>query len=197
MTLGQEAPVVVAVSFLSQDRPVRLLKALGLKCLAVVVAIGCTAVPASSRTRPIVPPLAVDRVVVLKAERRLLLMHGESVERWYHVSLGANPVGPKVREGDSRTPEGTYRLEHNPHSDYFLSLKVSYPNEADRQRARAAHVDPGGLIMIHGLPNHLKHEPEYYAKHDWTDGCIAVSDVDMAEIWRLTADGVPIQILAR
>ena len=127
--------------------------------------------------------------------RELLLMHGGKIERSYHVALGPNPVGRKEREGDLRTPEGRYRLERNPRSGYFLSIKVSYPNRGDLERARAHHWDPGGSIMIHGRPNVLKHEPEYYEKHDWTDGCIAVSNADMAEIWRLTPDGAPIDIL--
>src|SRR5215469_5710027 len=138
----------------------------------------------------------VDRVVVRKGERRLLLMHGSNVVRSYHVALGLSPVGQKERSGDFRTPEGTYRLERrNARSDYFLSIKVSYPNEADLQRARSRHWDTGGSIMIHGLPNYLKHEPEYYQAHDWTDGCIAVSNADMTEIWMLTPDDVPIDIL--
>jgi murein L,D-transpeptidase YafK len=100
------------------------------------------------------------------------------------------------RSGDSRTPEGTYRLErHNPRSDFFLSIEVSYPNQADLARARAHDWDPGGLIMIHGVPNSLKQPPEYYESHDWTDGCIAVTNADMAEIWTLTPDHAPIDIL--
>ena len=74
-------------------------------------------------------------------------------------------------------------------------MKVSYPNEVDVERARAHQWDPGGDITIHGLPNVLKHEPEYYAEHDWTDGCIALSNADMAEIWRLTPERIPIDIL--
>ena len=140
------------------------------------------------------PP--VDRVVVRKGERRLLLMHGGNVVRSYHVALGLNPLGQKQRSGDFRTPEGTYRLERrNPRSDYFLSIKVSYPNALDLKRARSRHWDTGGSIMIHGLPNLLRHEPEFYATHDWTDGCIAVSNADMVEIWMLTPDDVPIDIL--
>jgi murein L,D-transpeptidase YafK len=138
----------------------------------------------------------VDRIVVHKAERRLLLMHGGDIVRSYHVSLGLNPVGQKERSGDFRTPEGTYRLERrNARSDYFLSLQVSYPNETDLKRARVRHWNTGGSIMIHGLPNFLKHEPEFYQSHDWTDGCIAVSNADMTEIWMLTPDDVPIDIL--
>ena len=138
----------------------------------------------------------VDRVVVHKAERRLLLMRGGNVVRSYHVALGLSPVGQKERSGDFRTPEGTYRLERrNARSDYFLSIKVSYPNEADLKRAHARHWDTGGSIMVHGLPNYLKHEPEFYLNHDWTDGCIAVSNADMTEIWMLTPDDVAIDIL--
>ncbi len=138
----------------------------------------------------------VDRVLVRKAERRLLLMRGGNVVRSYHVALGLSPVGQKERSGDFRTPEGSYRLERrNPRSDYFLSIKVSYPNPVDLKRARAGHWDTGGSIMIHGLPNQLKHDPEYYRSHDWTDGCIAVSNADMVEIWMLTPDDVPIDIL--
>jgi len=138
----------------------------------------------------------VDRVVVHKTERRLVLMHGGNIVRSYHVQLGLNPVGQKERSGDFRTPEGSYHLERrNARSDYFLSIKVSYPNEADLKRAHAHHWDTGGSIMIHGLPNYLKHEPEYYEKHDWTDGCIALSNADMTEIWMLIPDDVPIDIL--
>jgi len=138
----------------------------------------------------------VDRVIVRKGERRLLLMHGSDTLRSYHVELGLNPTGRKEQSGDSRTPEGTYRLGHrNAHSDYFLSIQVSYPNAADLERARAHHWDPGGSIMIHGMPNHLKRAPKYYESHDWTDGCIAVSNADMTEIWRLTPENVSIEIL--
>ena len=139
---------------------------------------------------------AVDRVVVRKSQRTLALMHGGNVVRSYRVQLGLNPVGQKERSGDFRTPEGSYRLERrNPRSDFFLSLKVSYPNPQDMRRARAHHWETGGSIMIHGLPNTLKHEPEYYENHDWTDGCIAVSNADMVEIWMLVPDDVSIDIL--
>lgn len=160
------------------------------------VLFACVALAACSKTQPSIRQLPpADRVVVHKAERKLLLMYRGNVERSYHVELGSSPVGRKEREGDSRTPEGTYHLEHNPRSDYFMSIKVSYPNEADLERARTHGWDPGGLIMIHGLPNVLKHEADAYRTHDWTDGCIAVSNADMAEIWILTRDGVPIDIL--
>jgi murein L,D-transpeptidase YafK len=137
-----------------------------------------------------------DRIVVYKGERRLLLMHGDSILRTYRVALGLNPVGQKERAGDFRTPEGRYRLtRRNPRSDFFLSIQVSYPNGSDVKKARRNGWDTGGSIMIHGLPNQLKHSPAYYEKSDWTDGCIAVSNSDMLEIWLLTADNAPIEIL--
>jgi len=139
---------------------------------------------------------AVDHIVVHKAERKVFLMHGEIVVRAYKVALGLNPVGTKERSGDFRTPEGAYRLvRRNPRSDFFLSMQVSYPNEADSKNARRNHWDTGGSIMIHGLPNQLKHDPSYYESVDWTDGCIAVSNADMLEIWLLTPDNAPIEIL--
>lgn len=158
-----------------------------------------TRVPADAgagETGAAATPLLADRVVVRKSERRLYLMHGTSVLRTYRVALGLNPVGPKEQEGDSRTPEGHYQLtRRNPRSEYFLSIQVSYPNDRDLQRAHRNRLTPGGAIMIHGLPNELRREPTYYEKRDWTDGCIAVSDSDMLEIWLMTPQDVPIDIL--
>ena len=139
-------------------------------------------------------PIA-DRIVVRKSERRLYLMRRGEVLRSYRVALGLQPAGPKERAGDFRTPEGRYLLtRRNARSDFFLSIQVSYPNDDDVRRARHQHVDPGGSIMLHGLPNNLRHPPEYYATADWTDGCIAMSDSDMVELWMMTQDNTPIDI---
>jgi len=138
----------------------------------------------------------VDRIVVRKSQRRLYLMDGDRIVRSYKIALGLEPVGPKERDGDFRTPEGRYTLaRRNPRSSYFLSIQISYPNTEDLIRARTHHWQTGGSIMIHGLPNRLKNSPWYYQHNDWTDGCIAVSDADMVEIWLLTHDGTPIDIL--
>lgn len=138
----------------------------------------------------------VNHIVVKKAERRMYLMDGDKVVRSYKIALGRDPVGPKERDGDLRTPEGWYRLNRrNPRSEYFLSIEISYPNAADLHRAHLHHWQPGGSIMIHGLPNHLNNSLWYYQHSDWTDGCIAVSDADMVQIWLLTRDGMPIDIL--
>lgn len=150
----------------------------------------------ASDSSAIPAPLLADRVIVRKSERQMYLMHGSAILRTYRVALGLNPVGPKEQEGDSRTPEGHYQLtRRNPHSEYFLSIQVSYPNDKDLQRAKRNRLTPGGSIMIHGLPNDLRREPSYYEQRDWTDGCIAVSDSDMLEIWLMTPQDVPIDIL--
>lgn len=136
-----------------------------------------------------------DRILVLKSERKLLLMSGDSILRSMDIALGLRPEGPKQREGDFRTPEGSYFIEaKNPNSDYFLSLKVSYPNARDRSLAAQMGVDPGGMIMIHGMPNEPNHEEAMYEGWDWTDGCIAVSNSDMVDLWRLIVVATPIEI---
>ncbi|HJS21432.1 MAG TPA: L,D-transpeptidase family protein [Steroidobacteraceae bacterium] len=136
-----------------------------------------------------------DLIVVHKSKRSLVLFREGAIVREYRVALGLDPNGPKEREGDFRTPEGRYRItRRNPQSDFFLSLQISYPNERDVARARREGWAAGGQIMIHGMPNRLKHPPEYYEKRDWTDGCIAVSNSDMVEIWLLTGYDTPIEI---
>ena len=137
-----------------------------------------------------------DKVLINKSERRLYLVNAGRVIADYPIRLGLNPYGHKQREGDFRTPEGNYHLvRRNPNSRFFLSIEVSYPNEADRQRARDAGARPGGLIMIHGQPNSPTKSRDYYASRDWTDGCIALSNGDMAQIWQRTTIGTPIEIL--
>lgn len=152
--------------------------------------------PPGSAAMPALQDLPVaDRVVVRKSERKLLLMTGDSILRTYKIALGLNPVGHKERAGDFRTPEGSYQLtRRNSRSEYFLSIQVSYPSERDLKRARRNRWDPGGAIMIHGLPNQMRHAPAYYESRDWTDGCIAVSNADMLEIWLLTPENVSIEI---
>jgi murein L,D-transpeptidase YafK len=136
-----------------------------------------------------------DLVVVEKGKRKLhLLRQGESF-RTFDIALGMQPSGDKVREGDSRTPEGRYILDaRNPGSEFFLSIHVSYPNRQDRSEARALGVDPGGAIMIHGQPNLPTRSETYYKTQDWTNGCIAVSNSDMIDIWLMTGDNTPIEI---
>ena len=136
-----------------------------------------------------------DRLLVVKSERKLYLYKEDEVLRSFDISLGLIPEGPKRREGDFRTPEGSYRLAgRNPNSDYFLSIQISYPDAHDVARAHAAAVDPGGQIMIHGRPNEPKYSENRYRTWDWTDGCIAVSNSDMVDIWLMTDEATPIEI---
>ena len=139
--------------------------------------------------------LTVDRIVVNKSKREMMLMHAGTVVRRYRIGLGQAPAGPKEMQGDSKTPEGLYTISgRNPASSYHLSLRISYPSAADLERARKAGVDPGGDIMIHGLPNGEPKSAKHAPMTDWTAGCIAVTDEEIEEIWRLVPDGTPIQI---
>lgn len=137
-----------------------------------------------------------DKVVVDKSERRLYLMQGEDVLRDFPISLGLAPRGHKEQEGDFRTPEGDYLLTRRlTQSEFFLAIQISYPNDTDEAHAERLGVSAGGRIMIHGQPNRPKKPAKYYASFDWTDGCIAVSNQAMIDIWQLTAEDTPITIL--
>jgi murein L,D-transpeptidase YafK len=136
-----------------------------------------------------------DRVVVLKTERKLILMQGDLVLRVYRVALGRYPIGPKRQEGDARTPEGSYTLDFKlEDSDFYKAIRVSYPNQQDITYARAHGVEPGGKIMIHGLPNKLRATRVGHPTIDWTQGCIAVTNGEMDEIWAMIEPGTPIEI---
>jgi murein L,D-transpeptidase YafK len=168
-------------------RPARFLAAL----LALAGCMSAPA-PAAQATENIA---AADRVVVRKAEHKLYLYSGDRLLGEYKVQLGLSPSGQKEREHDFRTPEGRYFLaRRNPRSEFFLAIQVSYPNKEDELRARKNRWAPGGLIMIHGFPNQPKHPATYYASNDWTDGCIALSNSDMVEVWMRTQDNIPIDI---
>jgi murein L,D-transpeptidase YafK len=134
-----------------------------------------------------------DKVLVLKSERKLLLMRGDEVLKTYSVSLGGSPVGPKIRQGDSKTPEGIYVLDrHNAKSQYHRSIHISYPNAEDVARAKKLGVPPGGDVFVHGQPHDFSGTSQQLG--DWTDGCIAVTNAEMDEIWRAVADGTVIEI---
>ena len=136
-----------------------------------------------------------DKVLVMKGERKLYLMKDGEPFRTYNIALGMRPRGDKQFEGDNRTPEGDYFLDtRNPNSDYFLSIHVSYPSYQDVREARAKGRDPGGAIMIHGQPNVPTRSEAYYRTQDWTNGCIAVSNSAMIDIWLMTETNTPIEI---
>ncbi|MBK0400307.1 L,D-transpeptidase family protein [Limibaculum sp. M0105] len=160
---------------------------------ALVLLVGCEKPQPDVAPAPL--PDKADRVVVLKGERELHLLAGSQTLRVYPVALGFAPEGPKRQSGDGRTPEGHYLLDRrNPNSSFYRSIHVSYPGPEDRERARAMGVDPGGDIMIHGLPNGRGWIGADHARFDWTEGCIAVTNTEMDEIWAMVDDGTPIEI---
>lgn len=138
-----------------------------------------------------------DAIAVHKGARRMDLLRGGKVVATYRIALGGNgDAGHKSREGDEKTPEGRYAIDwRNPRSMAHLSLHISYPNEQDRKTAAAAGVSPGGNIMIHGLPNGWGWLGSAHRVWDWTDGCIAVTDAEMRDIWAKVANGTPIDIM--
>lgn len=160
-----------------------------MRCALVTACMAIASVAAAATPPAMVPASQrADRIHVDKSERRMELLRGGKVLRTYRILLGDTPVGHKRQQGDEKTPEGNYRISgRNPNSRFHLSLRISYPNDADRKQARERGVDPGGDIMIHGGNSVLY-------PYDWTDGCIAVSNKEIEEIWSLVPTGIPIRI---
>ncbi len=136
-----------------------------------------------------------DKVLIEKQARRLTLLSKGEVIKTYNIALGGNPVGPKERQGDNKTPEGIYVIDlRNGNSGYHLSLHISYPNEQDRMRARELGVSPGGDVVIHGIKNGFSPLGASHAESDWTQGCIAVTNQEMEEIYKLVPNGTLVEI---
>lgn len=161
-------------------------------CACLLAAAFLTGTPAAANVDPTGRKEGpeITQLLLDKSARRLYLLSGRKPVRSYSVDLGSNPTGHKQHQGDGRTPEGLYHITHrNPGSNFFLSLGISYPNARDRARARALGRDPGGDIFIHGRGPRVKNPPR-----DWTRGCAAVTDHEMAEIFDLVRPGTPILI---
>jgi murein L,D-transpeptidase YafK len=138
---------------------------------------------------------AADSIVLDKSERRLSMYERGTLVKSYSVALGKNPVGSKQRRGDGKTPEGLYRINgRNPQSKYHLSLRVSYPSDSDRARAARRGVSPGGDIMLHGLPKEFATVGALHRQQDWTEGCVALTNEEIEEIWRAVPNGAWILI---
>ncbi len=162
--------------------------AIGKLFLLVLVWLSCSAAYAEKTPD-------VDQVIVIKSERKMLLFSSGGVVKEYPIMLGLNPVGHKLEKGDNRTPEGHYVLQgRNPQSRYHRSIHISYPNESDIRRAREKGLDPGRYIAIHGLPVKSEEAEWDFIERDWTNGCIAVTNKAIEEIWDLVPDGTPIEI---
>ena len=139
--------------------------------------------------------LRADRVLVLKKERILQLLSQGKVVRTYKIALGGDPVGPKTRQGDHKTPEGIYALDsRNSRSQFYKSIHISYPSPRDRAAARIKGLSAGGDVFVHGLPKGYGWVGSSHRLKDWTDGCIAVTNEEIDEIWAAVPDGTPIEI---
>ncbi|MGH1369664.1 MAG: L,D-transpeptidase family protein [Maritimibacter sp.] len=162
--------------------------------LALVVPEALGPLPQRPRPRPdwyLIEP--VDRVLVEKGARRMTVYREGKAVKTYRIALGFAPIGDKVIEGDGRTPEGVFRVNRrNPQSSFHLSLGINYPQPDDIARARAGGYSPGGDIMIHGQPNGRKLPNPI--RMDWTAGCIAVSNDEIEELWRVVAHGTEVEI---
>jgi len=141
------------------------------------------------------PEASIDHVTVYKQQRKMVLLSQGKEVKTYRVALGGDPVGPKERQGDHRTPEGSYVLDsRNAHSQFYKAFHISYPNQKDSAVAKKLGVSPGGDIMLHGLPKDYAWIGKSHVLEDWTDGCIAVTNQEMDEIWELVHVGTPIEI---
>ena len=160
--------------------------------LATLLVAGC----APSATQDETPPVSrVDRIVVDKSARQMTVYRANQRLRTFKVALGIGGLEPKARQGDNRVPEGRYAIAgRNPNSAFHLSLKIGYPTPAQIEAARARGINPGGDIMIHGLPNGQGWLGKAHRRSDWTNGCIAVTDEEIEWLWRAVPDGTPIEI---
>lgn len=172
------------------SRQVRAALVVGFSCVVGSVLCGLLR-PQSAQT----PPEKADSILILKKDHVLELLKDGKVIRIYKVALGRGGLAPKEREGDKRTPEGHYIIDsRNADSRFYKALHVSYPSADDRARAAKLGVPPGGAIMIHGLPNGLAWIGSAHRLYDWTQGCIALTDSEMDEVWNLVPVGTPVEI---
>lgn len=172
-----------------------MLLPLFVNALVVIMAATPGPTPAARSVGPGGPVALADSVVVEKRARRLTLYHLGRPFRQYRVALGGQPVGDKVSAGDRRTPEGMFYVENrNPNSDFHLALRLSYPDVRHQARADSLGLSPGGDIMIHGLPTGRTKLGAQHRRFDWTDGCVALTDEEIEELWRAVPDGTPVEI---
>ena len=144
---------------------------------------------------PVPAGITIDRIVVEKSARSLSILANGKKLKTYRVALGRNPVGPKREEGDMKTPEGIYKIDgRNPQSSFHLALHVSYPSNEDNARAAGRGVAAGFDIMIHGIQNGHGWIGAFHRLHDWTAGCIALTDEEIEELWRITPDETTVEI---
>jgi len=163
--------------------------------VGVSAALFCIWIYAHHVWNPLPITTTIDRIVIEKSARELSVVANGKWLKTYRVALGRNPVGAKQQEGDNKTPEGIYKIDsRNPQSNFHLALHISYPSDHDKARAAERGADPGFDIMIHGIQNGRGWIGAFHRLTDWTAGCIAVTDEEIEELWRITPDGTTVEI---
>lgn len=164
--------------------------------LAVLVLLFVFSSPATSTEKFPVIEGPVDRIIVEKSKRTMTLLKQDRKFKTYRIALGRDPVGPKIRQGDTRTPEGIYFIDYKLRdSIYHKALHLSYPNHDDVERAKALQVPPGGSIMIHGMKKEYLWMGDLQYLFDWTNGCIALTNPEIEEVWDLVSLWTPVEIM--
>jgi murein L,D-transpeptidase YafK len=167
------------------------------KIIVLVTAVSALGIYfyAHHNCHPLPPGTTTDRIVVEKSARRLLIFRDGKQIKSYRIALGRDPIGAKQEEGDMKTPEGIYKIDsRNAQSSFHLALHISYPSDEDSKRASARGVSAGSDIMIHGIQNGHGWVGAFHRWKDWTAGCIALTDEEIEEFWRVTPDGTTLEI---
>jgi len=173
----------------------KIVRIVSISLIAAALFVGGVYVYAHHNWNPLPAGTEIEQILVEKSARRLSIFADGKKLKSYHVALGPNPIGAKEQEGDMKTPEGRYWIDwRNPESDYYLSLHVSYPSDQDTARAAERGVNAGFDIMIHGITNGGGWIGAFHRRHDWTAGCIAMTDEEIEELYRVTPDWTPIEI---
>ena len=167
----------------------------GLVATSVAICVVVFYFYAHHNWNPIPDGTSIDRIIVEKSARKLSIFREGNRVKTYRIALGRSPAGAKREEGDMKTPEGIYTVDNrNPHSSFHLALHISYPSDEDNRRAADRGVSAGFDIMIHGIQNGRGWIGAFHRWNDWTAGCIALTDEEIEELWRVTPDGTPIEI---
>lgn len=173
----------------------KIVRIVSILLIVAALFVGGVYVYAHHNWNPLPAGTEIEQILVEKSARRLSIFADGKKLKSYHVALGRNPIGAKEQEGDMKTPEGRYWIDwRNPESDYYLSLHVSYPSDQDTARAAERGVNAGFDIMIHGITNGGGWIGAFHRRHDWTAGCIAMTDEEIEELYRVTPDWTPIEI---
>jgi murein L,D-transpeptidase YafK len=194
ITNGASSGLLVLLFDLSASKPKNVNRSIILAAIIVVCALALYFY-AHHNCNPLPAGTTIDRIVVEKSARKLAIFRDGKQIKTYQVALGRNPVGAKQEEGDMKTPEGMYKIDgRNPQSSFHLALHISYPSDEDHRRAAAHGVSAGSDIMIHGIRNGRGWIGAFHRWKDWTAGCIALTDEQIEELWRVTPDGTTIEI---